>query len=709
MAEKNKSIYMQNRELSWLKFNERVLSEADQSDVAVYEKFKFISIFNNNLDEFFMVRVGSLHDLSLLKKNTSDSKTGMSPEEQINAILKMLPDMYKRKDKLYFSVLEQLKNYNIHEYDYPDLSDVHKKFAKNYFNENIKPILSPQIIDTQHPFPFLDNLSLIIFLEIEKEGNSFFGLVPIPESLKSFLILPGEAIDYILINKLILEFISELFVGYNIISKSTICVTRNFDLDADSGFADEFDDYKDKMKMVLKKRKRLAAVRLESNQHLSEKVLDFLTEKLELKKEAYFYSASPMNMKYVFELLDVLPSAKREKMLYPEFQPYYFNYNKKEKLMDIIEKKDLFLSYPYDDIQTFIDLLSEASTDDRVISIKITIYRLAKNSKIAKQLIKAAENGKDVTVFMELKARFDEESNINYANLLYQSGCKIIYGFESYKVHSKLCLITYKDRRGRIKHISQIGTGNYNESTSKIYADFSLMTANKEIGLDASDFFNNMSVGNLNAKYEHLVQSPSSLKDKFLKLIDREIEKGSEGFLFFKMNSFTDKNFIKKLSLASKNNVKIFLIIRGICCIIPGISGYTENIEARGLVGRYLEHARVFQFGKGDNADIYIGSADLMTRNTEQRVEIACPIFDVDIKRYIQDYLTNQLKDNVKGRRINSNGDYEPILTTEDPFSSQDFYIQKAIDESSLQMNDHSEKNSGFSDFLKNVFKGKNK
>lgn len=671
-------IYMQNREISWLRFNDRVLAEASQDDVAAFEKLKFISIFNSNLDEFFMVRVGSLKYLTLLKKPNIDSKTGMTAQEQIDAILEMLPKMYQRKDRLFVDVMKELEQYNIHEYDYHELGEGNQKEVKRFYKESIKPTIFAQIIDKQHPFPFLENSLLYIFVELEKDGKKNFGIIEIPDAIRDFLLFQGDGIDFILTEKIVYEFADDLFEGYEVKSKAIIRVMRNFDFNETAQVYDEFDDYKDKMKMIIKKRKRQSVVRLDSNQKLPNHILNYLTEELEIPKKAYFYSESPLKMRYVFDLLSVIPSAKQEKILYPKFTPYYVNRSEKISMIERIEKKDLLLSYPYDDMQTYIDLLSEAAEDERVLSIKITIYRLAKYSKVVEALCKAAENGKDVTVCIELKARFDEENNINYTDTLDQAGCKIIYGFEQYKVHSKLCLITYKDPLGGCKFITQIGTGNYNESTAKIYADLSFMTANREIGLDASDFFNNMSIGNLNGKYEHLVQSPSSLKDKFLKLIDREIEKGSEGFLFFKMNSFTDKNFIEKLSEASQNNVKVIMIIRGICCLLPGVPGATENIEVRSIVGRFLEHARVFQFGKGDNADVYIGSADLMTRNTEQRVEIACPIYDLDIKREIEAYIRIQLHDNIKGRKMNSSGEYEPVLNNSESLSSQDYFLEKA-------------------------------
>lgn len=699
MSISNANLFMQNREISWLRFNDRVLSEAEDKNLEPYEKLRFISIFASNLDEFFMVRVGSLHDLSLLKNPTLDSKTGMTPSEQIDAILDILPAMYEKKDRLYKKTKEELRLYNINELDFGELSKEQQKSIKQHYREDIKPILSPQIIDKQHPFPFIDNLQPYVFMELEKKNSKCFGLIPIPSSLKNYFLIQGEAIDFILTEKIVYELIDDLFDGYEVKNKSIICVTRNFDLDADNEMADEFDDYKDKMKMILKKRKRQSAVRLESNHNLSSDMKEYLFDVLKINSSSYFYTTSPLNMNYVSQLIDVLPSAKKEKVLYPDFVPYYNEELIKNGIMNCIEKKDLLLSYPYDDIKTFVDLLKEASDDERVLSIKITIYRLSKISEIAKQLMRAAENGKEVLIIMELKARFDEERNINYANLLEQAGCKIIFGFDRFKVHSKLCLITYKEKNGHYKYITQVGTGNYNETTSHIYADFSLITSNREIGLDASDFFNNMSVGNLNGKYEHLIQSPSSLKDKFLKLIDRETKKGSEGYIFLKMNSFTDKDFINHIQNASEKGVKVFMVIRGICCILPNIPKVTDNIEIHGIVGRFLEHARVYQFGQGPDSDIYISSADLMTRNTEKRVEIGCPIYDRDIKLQILNYLRIQLDDDIKGRILNKDGNYEIFINKSGQISSQAYLMKQAEEKHYIQENNkklEKEKSEGF-------------
>ena len=694
MADKN-GTYMQNREISWLRFNDRVLSEASQDNVAAFEKLKFISIFVSNLDEFFMVRVGCLHDMTLLKKQIHDYKTGMTAKEQIDAILDMLPKMYNKKDELYKNVMKELESYNIKEFKFSELNDRYREYVEKYYKEHIKPLLMAQIIDKHHPIPFIENCLLSVILELEKDGKKHLGIIEIPSAIESFILLPGEAIDFILTEKVIEQYANVMFCGYEIKSKSIIKVTRNFYLDA-TDIADDFYDYKAKMKNILSKRKRQSAVRVESNGELSEAIIEFILNNLSLDRKAYFRVESPLNMKYVFQLLDLIPSAKKEKILYPKFTPYYMNKNKDYNIMEMVKKKEMLLSYPYDDMQTFIDLLDEVAINKRVTSIKITIYRLAKESKIVEALCKAAENGKDVTVIIELKARFDEENNIDYSDTLYQAGCNIIYGFDQYKIHSKLCLITYKDDLDEINYITQIGTGNYNENTAKLYADFCFITGNREIGLDASDFFNNMAIGNINGKYEHLVQSPTSLKDKFMKLIDREIAKKSDGFLFFKLNSFTDKEIIEKLSEASRNNVKVIMLIRGICCLLPGVEGKTENIEIRSIVGRFLEHARIYQFGKGDRADIYIGSADFMTRNIERRVEIACPVCDVDIKRIIQGYINVQLRDNVKGRNLKSNGEYEMVVNNLEPFNSQEFFInesrKKQIEEANLIRKDiHSE------------------
>ncbi|WP_062552398.1 polyphosphate kinase 1 [Peptoniphilus phoceensis] len=669
--------HFQNREISWLRFNERVLLEATEEDVPDLEKLKFISIFVSNLDEFFMVRVGSLHDLSLLRKEVIDNKTGMNAQEQIDAILKSLPEMYREKDEIFKKVSESLEKSSIKKVKYNELDKEQKEFVEDFYLTRIDQLVSPQIVDINHPFPFLENTKLYAFAQLQKNKEKVFGIVPVRKTYPKYLILPGEKLEYILMEEIILNKIEEIFEDYEILSKNIIKVTRNTDFVDDRDTWEEFDDYTEYMKSILKKRKRLNVVRLESEYKLSKASLNFLLDKLELTEKSYFSCDSPLNMKYVFSLIGDIPKAIKSKLLYKEL----LQYNPAEFTTSVtndIRKKDRLLSYPYESMDTFISLLKEAANDPECRSIKITIYRLAENSKVVRYLTEAAQNGKEVTVFVEIKARFDEESNIKYANILYEEGCNIIYGFNKYKMHSKICLITYKDSKtGNLNYITQIGTGNYNESTAKQYTDFSLMTANSEIGLDATDFFKNMSIGNLDGKYKYLLQSPTTLKSGLMHLVEREIKKGEKGYILCKFNSLTDKDFIEKFIEASQKGVKVDLIIRGISCLLPEIKDQSENIRIRSIVGRFLEHPRVYVFGK-DEKDMYISSADLMTRNTEKRVEIATPILDEDIKNRLLDYLEVQLKDNIGARIMNSSGQYEKIGVEEKKISSQNYFIEEA-------------------------------
>lgn len=669
--------YFQNRELSWLRFNERVLLEATEDCVPALEKLKFVSIFVSNLDEFFMVRVGSLHDLSSLKKEVKDNKTGMNAEEQISAILNALPEMYREKDEIFKKVSEELENSNIKKLNYSDLNLEQKKFVEDFYMKRIDQLVSPQIVDINHPFPFLENTKLYAFAHLEKGKEKVFGIVPVRNTYPKYLLLPGEKVEYILMEEIILNQIDQIFKEYKILSKNIIKVTRNTDFVDDRDTWEEFDDYTEYMKSILKKRKRLNVVRLESEGKLPKQALNFLLEKIELTQDAYFPLESPLNMKYVFSLIDEIPKAIKTKLLYRDliqYNPADFS----KSVIDDVRHKDRILSYPYESMDTFISLLKEAANDPDCKSIKITIYRLAKNSKVVRYLTEAAQNGKEVTVFVELKARFDEESNINYANILYEEGCNIIYGFNKYKMHSKICLITFRNpKTENLTYITQIGTGNYNESTAKQYTDFSLMTSSPEIGLDATDFFKNMSIGNLDGKYMHLLQSPTTLKTGLMHHLENEIAKGENGYILCKFNSLTDKDFIEKFIEASQKGVKVDLIIRGISCLLPGIKGQSENIRIRSIVGRFLEHQRVYVFGKKDPV-IYISSADLMTRNTENRVEIATPILDPDIKERILKYLDVQLKDKLGARLMNSRGEYEKIKDDGEKISSQKYFVKEA-------------------------------
>lgn len=668
--------FFQNREVSWLRFNERVLEEAVEDHVPLLEKLKFVSIFVSNLDEFFMVRVGSLHDLSLLKKEARDNKTDMTANEQINAILEMLSPMYAKKDKIYKEITEKLRNYKIRKLKYEEANEEQKNFIDDFYLKNIDQLVSPQIVDLNHPFPFLENNKLYIICYLEKNGKNVFGIVPVRKSYVTYLLLPGQNTDYILMEDILLAQMENIFKGYKIISKNVFKATRNTDFTDDRDTLEEFDDYQAYMKNILKKRKRLDVVRVESCGKLPEPVLEFLLKQLNIKGKQVFELDSPLLMKYVFTLIDDIPRARQNELLYKPFIAHN-PLGQDSSIISAIREKDRLLSYPYETMETFLQLLKEASKDPECRSIKITIYRLAKNSKVVRYLCDAAQNGKEVTVFVELKARFDEESNINYANMLYEEGCNIIYGFNAYKIHSKICLITFRDKFGNLSYISQIGTGNYNESTAKQYTDFCFMTANPDIGLDATDFFKNMSMGNLNGKYKYLLQSPTSLKTGLMDYVNMEINKGEKGYICCKFNSLTDKEFIEKFVEASQKGCKVDLIIRGISCLIPGIKGYSDNITIRSIVGRFLEHPRIYVFGK-DAQHVYISSADLMTRNTEKRVEIATPILDPDIKKRILSYIDVQLKDNVGGRMMNSGGEYEKFDTDGEKISSQEYFIEKA-------------------------------
>lgn len=677
--------FTQNRELSWLKFNERVLQEAEKKDLPTFERLNYVSIFTSNLDEFFMIRVGSLHDIAAFKSNYKDNKTGMNAKEQINAIMQSLTPMYKEKDLIFDKVMKEMKIQGINQLKFSELDENQLNYVKKYFDARLLPLVSPQIINKSHPFPFLENKRLYVLLEFdessskEKEKRNY-GLIPLREDFDPFIILPnvGTNFHFILTEDVMLGFADRIFNQPNIINKSIISVTRNFDFSDTEELKDEFDDYKAFMKVILKKRQRLSPVRVESNTPLSSKAISFLSKNLDLEKSQFFTLSSPINMEYVSTLGKKLNPNLKESISYNKFTPH--NPHPKEltrSYIKLIEQKDRILSYPYDDFEMFLSLIKEASKSKNVLSIKITIYRLAKNSKLVKYLCNAAENGVEVTALMELKARFDEENNINYSDVLYEAGCNIIYGFENYKTHSKICLITYKDENENIKYITQIGTGNYNENTSKIYTDFSLMTANSEIGKDAGDFFYNISTGILNGKYKHLLQSPSTFKPTLLEKMNKEIAKGEKGRILFKMNSLTDLDFIKKLSEAVKNKVKVQLIIRGISCFIPENDDENSNLQIRSIVGRFLEHSRVYIFSEGKDREIYISSADLMTRNTEKRVEIACPIYDEDIKDILENYLMKQMIDNVGGRSLDSKGDYNKILDDE-KISSQDYFMKEA-------------------------------
>lgn len=682
--------YTTNRELSWLKFNQRVLEQADDQTVPLYERLKFVSIFESNLDEFYMVRVGSLYDQSLIKNSRVDNKSGLTASEQLKRIFKETVPFYKQKDTILANIEKELLKYNIHRLSVKDLADSDEKYVHHYFKNNILPVLSPQIVDYRHPFPHLANKSLNIVLSMEREGAESIGVIPVPQLLPNILYLPGKEIRYINMENILFEYAQEIFELFNIKSKTIVSVTRNADISPEDELFDDDEDYRHHMKKILKKRKRLAPVRLEIQHDSSAELIDYLCERLNIKRYQVFLSESPLCMSYVFDLHSKFSLETIRDITFPKFEPQpSSSINKNESVISQVSKQDVLLHYPYEQMEPFIRLLREAASDPTVMSIKITIYRLANQSDIVKYLVEAVENNKEVTVLMELRARFDEANNIDWAEELERAGCNVIYGFERYKVHSKICLITRLENN-QVHYITQIGTGNYNEKTSKMYTDLSLITGSERIGKDAASFFKNMAISNLDGQYDYLLVAPTNMKSTIIMSIDEEIEKakaGQDSKITLKMNSLTDRQIITKLSEASCAGVKINLIIRGICCLVPGIVNKTENIKVISIVGRFLEHSRIFCFGEGKGMKMYISSADIMTRNMEKRVEIACPILDDKIKQKVIDMLDVQLNDNVKARVLQSDRNYVKRSGSEyTAVDAQKYLMEQAIKQAPRQI-----------------------
>lgn len=672
--------YTQNRELSWLRFNERVLEEAVDPTVPIYEKLKFVSIFTSNLDEFFMIRVGSLHDLSLLKESNLDNKCKMTPGEQLEAIFKAVAPLYKQRDKIYSAVEQELREYDIYNLAIKELENFEKKYVESYFENYVMPVLSPQIMDQRHPFPHLENKSLNIAVTLKGGSTKLYGIIPVPKSLPRILFLPGNSVRYVLAEKIILEYAERVFDMYDVVEKTVLSVTRNADINPDDEAFDVEEDYRHHMRKILKKRARLAPVRLELQGSVDADFVAYLRGKLNITKEQVFKSAAPLDMSYVYSLNEKFPISTERAVTYAPYTPQVSkSVRKGESMIRQIMRRDILLSYPYEQMEPFLRLIKESAVDPNVISIKITIYRLSSQAKLMEHLITAAENNKDVTVLMELRARFDEQNNIDWSARLEESGCRVIYGLEGFKVHSKICLITLKEKNS-IKYVTQIGTGNYNEKTAKMYTDLSLMTANSTIGNDAVTFFKNMAISNLNGEYKELLVAPANLKRKIISLINEEIQKGTGGRIIMKMNSLTDRDILDKLHEASDAGVRVDLIIRGICCLLPEVKGKTENIRVTSIVGRYLEHSRVFCFGEGAQMKMYLSSADMMTRNTQRRVEIACPVWDSDIKNRLYNGLQILLKDTKKARRLLSNGQYVKKIHPDNlVLDAQQYFMDQAM------------------------------
>ncbi len=675
------AIYM-NRELSWLKFNERVLEEAENKEVPLCERMNFVSIYQSNLDEFFMVRVGSLQDQMMVNKKIRDNKTKMTSEEQIKAILKEVRRLNKKKDAAYKDVMEQVREYGITLIDFNMAKSEEKKYLEQYFNHEILPLSSPTIVGKRQPFPFLKNEEIYAVVVLEtRSGKERIGIIPCTNSMLERLIeIPGGKGRYMLSEDLILHYIGKVFKGYKVKGKSLIRVVRNADIDADALY-DEDLDYREFMADLMKERKKLSPVRLDMSREIDETVVESLCRYLDVSSERVFRSEAPLDLSFVYKIQDLL--RMNPELFYERRVPQKSaSFRSGESILQQIREEDKLLSYPYESIRPFLNMLHEAAEDSSVISIKMTLYRLAKQSKVVEALCEAAENGKEVVVLVELRARFDEENNIRWSRMLEKAGCQIIYGLEGYKVHSKLCLITRKGEDG-IEYITQIGTGNYNEKTARLYTDLSLMTANEQIGMDAARVFQALAKGETVEESDHLLVAPKCLQQNVIDMIEEEIvrsKNGEEAYIGLKLNSLTDKRIIDKLAEASCAGVKIDMIVRGISCLIPGIPGETENIRIISIVGRFLEHSRIYIFGCGERRKYYISSADFMTRNTVKRVEVAAPVYYQPIRERIQGIFDLMLSDNKKARQEGPDGRYTLVKCEGEPINSQEVLYQEAYD-----------------------------
>lgn len=675
--------YYDNRELSWLKFNERVLEEATDKSVPLCERLMFAAIFQSNLDEFFMIRVGSLYDRTLVGSEEKDNKTDMTCAEQLSAIFRRAAELAPARDEAYRGIMSELEKHGVEQVNFRQLSKDEENYLKLYFTAEILPLISPQVIDKRHPFPFLKNKEIYAVAQLESKSSVKIALVPASGTFSRIIFLPGSKNRFMLVEELILHYMPLIFENYKILDKSLMRITRNADINMEEALYDHDVDLRDVMSELLKKRKKLSPVRMELSRKLGDAAVEYLCEKLELSPEQIFRQKSPLDLSFVYPLRSRLeetlpllffgradPQPPREII-------------REQPILPQVMKRDILLSYPFESIRPFLKMLLEAANDPAVISIKITLYRVASDSKVIDALIAAAENGKDVLVLVELRARFDEENNIGWSKRLERAGCNVIYGPESLKVHSKLLLITRKDPGGKVLYITQVGTGNYNEKTSALYTDLSLLTANQDIGAEAAVVFNALSTNTIVEHTSKLLVAPRCLQNKIVDMIDGEIaaaERGEPAFIGLKLNSLTDKVLMEKLVEASQKGVKIRMVIRGICCLVAGVKGYTENIEITSIVGRYLEHSRIYIFGTAERRKIYISSADFMTRNTIRRVEVAVPIYDVRVRKRIMHIFGVLTSDNVKARKMLPDGTYVHVSTEGEAVDSQAAFIKEAYE-----------------------------
>lgn len=667
--------YIQNRDISFLRFNKRVIELAANDNIPFFERLKYLTIASTNLDEFFMIRMGSLLDILHIKKDALDSKTGLNLDEQIKIIYAYVANLNIFHLDAYVGIVEHLKKYQIEVTSVKQLTSDEKKEVKEHFKNLIKPILSPQVIDHNHPFPHIESKKEHIGLYMSSNSRDVFGLLPIPSTQPIYILHDVSGIKKVLfVQDIILYFIEDIFSMFKIQEKVLFSVTRNADVQLEESFEDALDT-RIKVKEMLKKRRRLSVVRLEVNSTLSKEFSSFLTQKFNIDTYQKFQITFPMSYT-MFPYMKELIQSKDHLLSFKEFHSNRrFKY---VKLIPTVLSRDIFLTYPYDSFYPFLNLILEASVDPTVISIKITIYRLARRAKLIDYLIQAAENGKEVTVVIELKARFDEQNNIDFSEVLESSGCKVIYGLDTFKIHSKLCVIT-KQEKNQIRYITQIATGNFNETTVKLYTDFALITAHPGIAKDALAVFDTILLNQHENTYEHLLVSPNYLKHALIHHISNESSKGEDGYIFIKINSLTDIDVIQALVEASKKGTRIDMYIRSITCLLPNVKGYTDNIYIYSIVGRFLEHSRLFVFGK-DNPHIYIGSADMMTRNTERRIEVATPIYQDNIRTYILRYIDTLKKDNIDAKQLDSEGEHRPIYKQSNDLSSQTYMIENYLD-----------------------------
>ena len=675
----------ENRELSWLRFNERVLEESEDERTPLCERLSFISIYQTNLDEFFMVRVGSIHDEMLVSKDKKENKTGMTPGEQLEAIRERVKELNKRKDISYANLMGRLEEQNIHLINFQKLNDKQGAYLQTYFEQEILPLLFPNIVNKKQPFPFIKNNEICAVAVLTsknaktKSVKTRIGIVPCNNGMFRRLIqIPGSNGYYMLAEELILHFLPSVFTGYNIVSKSLIRVTRNADIDADKSY-DEDLSYREHMEEILKQRRKLSPVRMEYTRDLDKQVLTQMKSFLKIDKDMIFKVKAPLDLSFVFDIQDILRH-KAELFFDKRFPQRSPELDETKPLLPQIVEGDKLLSYPYESIRPFLNMLTEAANDPTVISIKMTLYRLAKHSKVVEALVEAAENGKQVDVLVELKARFDEENNIEWSRMLESAGCHVIYGLDGLKVHSKLCLITRKIG-DEVQYITQIGTGNYNEKTARLYTDLCVMTADQRIGADAARVFKTLSLGEVVENVDYLLVAPKCLQNRIVEKIDHQIhiaKEGGKAYLGFKLNSLTDKVIMDKIIEASKAGVKVEMVIRGINCLRTGIPGKTDNIRAVSIVGRFLEHSRIYIFGTGRWEEMYIASADFMTRNTVHRVEVAAPILDKNLRKRIRDMFRLQLSDNVKAREQRPDGTYTYVSHEEPLINAQEQLYEEA-------------------------------